>query len=49
MKKELDELKIYLNISKVDKMKATYHQHPEKWYLAKRNEAFDLIQEFGKK
>jgi hypothetical protein len=49
MKKELDELKMYLNISKVDKMKATYHQHTQKWYLDKRNEAFTLIQEFGRK
>ena len=49
MRKELDELKMYLNISKVDKMKATYHQHTQKWYLDKRNEAFTLIQEFGSK
>ena len=49
MRKELDELKMYLNISKVDKMKATYHQHTQKWYLDKRNEAFTLIQEFGRK
>ena len=47
MKKELDELKIYQNMSKIDKMKATYHKPPQKWYLEKRMDAFNIIQEFG--
>ena len=41
--KELDELKIYQNLSKIDKMKATYHQPPQKWYLDKRMDAFNII------
>ena len=49
MKKELDEIKIYFNISKIDKMKTTYHQIPQKWYLDKRKEVYTLIEEFGKK
>ena len=47
MKKELDELKIYQNMSKIDKMKTTYHKPPQKWYLDKRMNAFNIIQEFG--
>ena len=42
MKKELDELKIYQNMSKIDKMKATYHKPPQKWYLEKRMDAFNI-------
>ena len=45
--KELDELKIYQNLSKIDKMKATYHQPPQKWYLDKRMDAFNIIEEFA--
>ena len=48
MKKELDEIKIYFNLSKIDKMKTTYHQIPQKWYLDKRKEVYTLIEEFGK-
>ena len=47
--REFDELRIYSNISKIDKNQYSKYKNPQKWYLKKRKEALEIIQTFSKK
>ncbi len=46
--REFDEMKLYNEISKIDKSSFPKYKNPEKWYIKKRKEGLEIIQNFSK-